>query len=221
MFPGNFEGCNLACLIGQDFTSVVNASQHWTWQNDGTAEKPKWGFSTNSSGATLDITVDTRAGLVPNDSVETAAAAAAAAAEATGAGATSNAAGSGDVPASATMRLEAAPAAAAAAAAGPGRHLLWQQQPAQQQQQQGVRTEVRDAAWWEAQQAQAEEQERGRLQEAYVGFQDADMLVWVGYTKTWKGGGRSVLTCHGGCKCNNVTVEGHHRCVGSRYLEAG
>jgi hypothetical protein len=39
------------------------------------------------------------------------------------------------------------------------------------------------------------------------------MLVWVGYTKTWKDGGRALLTCHGGCKCNNVTVEGYHRWV--------
>uniref|UniRef100_A0A383VEL6 SGNH hydrolase-type esterase domain-containing protein n=1 Tax=Tetradesmus obliquus TaxID=3088 RepID=A0A383VEL6_TETOB len=203
MFPGNLEGRNLACLIGPEFRSVVNASQHWTWQNDGTAEKPKWGYSTSSAGATLDITVDTRAGLVSEDAAETTAAHGTTADARHGAAAAADA-GSGI--AASAVRLEAAKAAAE-----PGRHLLSQDLQQQQQQQQQQQAEVRDEAWWEAQQAQAEEQERGRLQESYVGFQDADMLVWVGYTKTWRRGGRALLTCHGGCRCNNVTVEGYHR----------
>jgi hypothetical protein len=204
MFPNNYEGRNLACLIGPDFPSVVNVSQHWTWKNDGTPEKPKWGFSTSSVGAMLDITVDTRAGLMSNDSTEAAGMIVGTRSAGSSSSGAVTDAGS-NIDSSSTVRLEAAKAAAA-----PGKRLLTQQQQ-QQQQQQGVQTEVRDAEWWEAQQAQAEEQERGRLQEAYVGYQDADMLVWVGYTKTWKGGGRAMLTCHGGCSCKNVTVEGYHR----------
>ena len=70
-----------------------------------------------------------------------------------------------------------------------------------------------DATWWEAQQAQAEQQARSKLDEGNMGWQSGDMLVWVGYTRTWRGGGKALMSCLGGCSCRNTTVDGYHRWV--------
>jgi len=61
MFPGNFQSSNLACIIGQQLPEVVVENHYFTWMNEGTLGKPKWGFVTWQAGATLVLKVDTRA----------------------------------------------------------------------------------------------------------------------------------------------------------------
>lgn len=60
MFENNYESSNLACFVGDSLPAVVTASQGWSWRNDGTAEKPKWGYSTTTVGAVLQLKLDTR-----------------------------------------------------------------------------------------------------------------------------------------------------------------
>lgn len=263
MFASNYESRNLACLIGEDFPSVVSASKDWTWRNDGTQQKPKWGFSTTVAGATLDITVDTRADFNESAVDNSAQGGATKITEGSSSSISSKQSQNSKISSSSgvvnqelgTQQLAAAaPAAAgsgsvstegstrqlqAAVAGGSSRssatllseyrqplhsiaereqaekrslldvaELQWQQQPIGQVE---GHTEVRDGAWWEAQQAQEAEQIRTTAEAAYVGYQEGDMLVWVGYTKTWRAAGKAVLTCHGGCHCKNVTIDAYHK----------
>lgn len=309
MFGGNYESSNLACFIGDALPAVVVASEGWSWKNDGTAEKPKWGFSTSTVGAVLRIQLDTRmqAGQQsaqgrpsspPPDSMRHVDSSTASDDQVTVAGAAA-AAPVGSDEASSTVHSSKAsrnkqpfqshnkqhsmghaarheqtptmhpqvppsrqadrnllsvdstqpnPAAAIAVdqdTAAPNSRRSQspvpgsrQQSPGVIQQQeegptvleegQGPRQQQHSASdlrplqrylqqvdhssdWWEAQQAQEEQQERSKLAESNIGWQAGDILVWVGYTKTWRGGGRAVMSCVGGCSCRNITVDGHHR----------
>jgi hypothetical protein len=60
LFKNNFESENMACMIGEELKSVVVNSTHWTWVNEGTEEKPKWGFVSDTVGAELVLLLDTR-----------------------------------------------------------------------------------------------------------------------------------------------------------------
>jgi len=314
MFDGNYESSNLACFIGDALPPVVVASEGWSWRNDGSAEKPKWGFSTSTIGAVLRIQLDTRMqaqqqleqgrpssapadSMRPVDSstasdnqVTVAAAAAAAAPVGSGeAGSTvhstkssrnqqpsqlhskqhqthpsmDHAARHEQTP---TMHPQVPPSRQAdrnllsvdstqpnpaatstmdqdtASPKGPGftsalsgshhpspgviqqheeAHTVLEEELGPQQQQHStgngrplphyLQQVDHSSDWWEAQQAQEEQQERSKLAESNVGWQEGDILVWVGYTKTWRGGGRAVMSCVGGCSCRNITVDGHHR----------
>lgn len=261
MFEGNYESGNLACFVGDSLPAVVTASQGWSWRNDGTAEKPKWGYSTSTVGAVLQLKLDTRMTAAaaaqpgsstpstqPADTQDSRRAGTSQAApdqhSSSGdgqAGSTDDAGRQQGQPAVPSMQPEEpAPALrleqGAQPASGPGgRHLRETaatrllkvaasdsaptsdsapqqgsaaQQRAHHQLQQAI---DHSSEWWEAQQAQEEQQERSKLQESNRGWQAGDILVWVGYTKTWRGAGRAVMSCGGGCSCKNITVDGHHR----------
>jgi hypothetical protein len=61
MFEHNYESENLACATGLDFYPAVITQTGWDFVNEGTREKPRWGFVSTQVGATLTIEVDTRA----------------------------------------------------------------------------------------------------------------------------------------------------------------
>jgi hypothetical protein len=265
MFSDNYESSNVGCFIGDSLRSVVTASEGWTWRNDGTVDKPKWGYSTSTVGAALRIQLDTRMAADSKADVGTSAAKGPARYETAGTDADSKSqgisSGSGSSSKSTASTATAADSstseltaegarpgqeplfdssnqAAGLPAAQAGRHLhadlkqshdaaLQRSSPGQpgphhphpqalstdtnpgllrQLQQEGPHSD----AWWEAQQAQEEQSERVKLEASNRGWLSGNMLVWVGYTKTWRGAGRAVMSCAGGCSCRNVTVDGHH-----------
>ncbi|KAF8057926.1 hypothetical protein HT031_005872 [Scenedesmus sp. PABB004] len=62
MFPGNWEGANLACVTGADFKAAVEAGHaDWYFVNEGSVHKPKWGYVSHVVNATLVLRLDTRA----------------------------------------------------------------------------------------------------------------------------------------------------------------
>lgn len=223
MFDSNYESSNLMCYIGDSLPSVVVDSDGWSWGNDGTADKPKWGFSTSTVGASLHIRLDTRM-------------TAGTSADRPGQGAGGNEPDASTQPGSMSRQplsvassddqtgsntaSQAAQSAQQALAAGalqpesshPSSVTTDQTYPqALSPPHRQLQQVEHSAAWWEAQQAQEEQQERSKLEDSNRGYQPGDTLVWVGYTKTWRGGGKAMLSCLGGCSCSNVTMNGHHR----------
>jgi hypothetical protein len=241
MFSDNYESGNLACFIGDSLRSVVTASEGWTWRNDGTADKPKWGYSTSAVGAALRIHLDTRMAADSKADADTPAAKGPCSNREAGADADSKSQGASSGNGASSKSTASSAAAnsstdqASAHGARPGQEPLFDSDPAAEvpaaqagrhlhadaedshnrdSHNQGLSRQLQQAdnsdAWWEAQQAQEEQSERVKLEASNRGWLSGDMLVWVGYTKTWRGAGRAVMSCAGGCSCRNVTVDGHH-----------
>ncbi|EFJ45735.1 hypothetical protein VOLCADRAFT_105823 [Volvox carteri f. nagariensis] len=53
MYTGNLPPSTSVCLVGHTFTSLVTYAQGWSWVNEGTEEKPKWGYVATEPGSRL------------------------------------------------------------------------------------------------------------------------------------------------------------------------
>ncbi|GLC42202.1 hypothetical protein PLESTM_001303100 [Pleodorina starrii] len=62
MYLGNFPPETSSCIAGERFRSQVLSHKGWEWVNEGTEEKPKWGYVTTTSGSSLLVRVNTTQG---------------------------------------------------------------------------------------------------------------------------------------------------------------
>lgn len=175
MFPGNFQSSNLACIIGQQLPEVVVENNYFSWMNEGTLGKPKWGFVTWQTGATLVLKVDTRA-TVPE-------------AEAT---------------AAATAHAGVAPLKPSRS----GNKIISHGNTA---------VNSKEAAQGFV--ASAGLQDRLPADDTAVD-ESADMIIWVGYVKSWKDMGTATISCLQGCSCAPVAVDGLHELSNTQQFMA-
>jgi hypothetical protein len=102
----------------------------------------------------------------------------------------------------------------------------WQQQEGQQQQQRNEGQQQQDGrhSQGERQQQQEEEEdvEHQQQQQRHLlqvpipvpldaaGMGSMDMLVWIGYLKSYRQMGSARISCVGGCVCGHLLVDGFH-----------
>ncbi|GIL69215.1 hypothetical protein Vretimale_12658 [Volvox reticuliferus] len=53
MYSGNLPPSSSVCVVGFNFTSLVVTAEGWEWTNEGTPEKPKWGYVATEPGSQL------------------------------------------------------------------------------------------------------------------------------------------------------------------------
>jgi len=63
----------------------------------------------------------------------------------------------------------------------------------------------------QAAEAQAEEMTRTDREREMQPAQSGDVIVWLGYKKTWKNAGQALISCSSGCTCKPVKVEAYHK----------
>ncbi len=56
----NWEPAGGACLHNTAFRSAVIAARDFEFVNEGTAERPKWGYVGNTTGAELQLRISTK-----------------------------------------------------------------------------------------------------------------------------------------------------------------
>jgi hypothetical protein len=187
MFEGNWESSNLICVVGEQLPNTVVQNTGWQWVNEGTAVKPKWGFVTWQVGATLVLKVDTRKTLdKPDRQQDTATAAAAAAAGPAAAPDPAVQASGSAASASSPARLDAAAAVT-----------------------EGKQTEL----------AASEASAAAEPLPVRLSMDDdevielpplPDMIVWVGYVKSWRDMGTASFNCIKGCSCQGTSIDALH-----------
>lgn len=222
MFTGNWESSNLICVVGEALPHTVLQNEGWQWVNEGTALKPKWGFVTWQVGARLVLKVDTRAS---------------AARHSDGAGGVhqQQQAGEGSKPAQASKaaaakaagnsnsqgHLAAALPAAAATTGGPDstpqhataapalKTLVAPPRSASAAPASAAKEAAEAESEAEAEDAEDEEHQGNDLH-AFAELAVPDMIVWVGYVRSWRHMGAASFNCIQGCKCQGTTVDALH-----------
>jgi hypothetical protein len=63
MLRNNWPNANNSCLMGRLFNEHVTKSEGFEWVNEGSEEKPKWGWVGTEPGATLRFSVNTATAL--------------------------------------------------------------------------------------------------------------------------------------------------------------
>jgi hypothetical protein len=185
MFEGNWESSNLICVVGEQLPHTVVQNTGWQWVNEGTAVKPKWGFVTWQVGATLVLKVDTRKTLgKPDGQQDTATAAAAAAGPA--------AAPDPAVQAGSSAASASSPAKVGAAAVTEGK------------QTELAASEASAAAEPLPVRLSMNNDEVIELPPL------PDMIVWVGYVKSWRDMGTASFNCIKGCSCQGTSIDALH-----------
>jgi hypothetical protein len=168
-------------VVGEQLPHAVVQNDGWQWVNEGTAVKPKWGFVSWQVGATLVLKVDTRTAAGQPQQQQPQQQPAAKRK-------------SKDKPQASTTAQEAAKltapgpttAATAAAEAAPG---------------------APSAAGTGA---EAEKKGGEDMGSSGDGFKVPNMIVWVGYVKSWRSMGSASFNCIKGCQCQATTVDALH-----------
>ncbi len=60
MLAGNYEPTSRMCLYNEAFKTVVAGAQGFELVNEGTEEKPKWGYVGNTTGSVLHLRLNTQ-----------------------------------------------------------------------------------------------------------------------------------------------------------------
>lgn len=60
LLAGNWEPTIQQCLFGAHFHSVVTEATGFTYLNEGTERRPKWGYVGNTTGAVLRLRINTQ-----------------------------------------------------------------------------------------------------------------------------------------------------------------
>lgn len=213
MFAGNWESSNLICVVGEQLPHTVVENKGWQWVNEGTAMKPKWGFVSWQVGSTLVLKVDTRASAGRHGpdagSGEANAKQQGLKRHRLGSAATDEQAQRPNGQPDAAGKT-AAPAAAGAAsssqqkvteaAAGQGAAPFLQAAPAP------ASAATQPAAKDTTQAIEDKIDGPGSFADLAV----PDMIVWVGYVKSWRHMGTASFNCIKGCKCQGTTVDALH-----------
>uniref|UniRef100_A0A383WNE5 SGNH hydrolase-type esterase domain-containing protein n=1 Tax=Tetradesmus obliquus TaxID=3088 RepID=A0A383WNE5_TETOB len=147
MLPGNYESSNLACIIGEDLrAAVVQQQGSWSWVNEGTPARPKWGFVSWQVGAALLLKFDTRASPAQQ------------------------------------------PVSSSSSSRGPS-----EEDHASAQRTATTRTATTTSS-----------------SSSSSSSTTPDMIIWLGYVKSWRHMGSATLSCISGCTCQPAVVDGLH-----------
>jgi hypothetical protein len=133
---------------------AVQNQGNWSWLNEGTPTKPKWGYVSWQVGATLVLKVDTRASPASPPAASNTTAAAGSQAQPT------------STAAAVVTSAQLATASSSSSSGSSGSNRLPNNTP--------------------------------------------DMIVWVGFVKSWRHMGSATISCIGGCRCQQVVVDGMH-----------
>ncbi|GIL60967.1 hypothetical protein Vafri_15762 [Volvox africanus] len=60
IYPGNLPPSSSVCVVGFNFTSLVVAVEGWEWTNEGTPQKPKWGYVATEPSSQLVLQLTNR-----------------------------------------------------------------------------------------------------------------------------------------------------------------
>ncbi len=60
MCAGNWEPTSRMCLHNTDFKKAIADAKGFEFVNEGTAERPKWGYVGNTTGAVLRLRLNTQ-----------------------------------------------------------------------------------------------------------------------------------------------------------------
>lgn len=185
---GNFESSSLVCIIGDDFPSVVVQKAEWDWINEGTDAKPKWGYVSWKVGAKLVMKIDTRASSTDGTATES---------SVNSLGTPGQ--GSSSVRAAGSGRL----AGDSSNVAGNSSQLAGNHR--------NLAGKSKNLAGNSSKHAGAD---RPAVAPSTAGLTAVtplrDMIVWIGYLKSWRHVGSATISCIGGCECTSAFVDGMH-----------
>jgi hypothetical protein len=134
---------------------------NWSWVNEGTPTKPKWGYVSRQIGAIIVLKLDTRASPASPPAVTN----------------------TGTTAADVTAGNQALSTSTAAA----------------------------EVTSTEAGVATPSSNSSSSSGSSHLPNNDTpDMIVWVGYVKSWRHMGSATISCIGGCRCQQVVVDGMH-----------
>ncbi|GIL89358.1 hypothetical protein Vretifemale_17181 [Volvox reticuliferus] len=60
MYEGNFPPPTPSCLKGPNLRDLMVSAEGWTWANEGSTTRPRWGFVATAPGSDLLLRLDTR-----------------------------------------------------------------------------------------------------------------------------------------------------------------
>jgi hypothetical protein len=219
MFTGNWESSNLICVVGEALPHTVLQNEGWQWVNEGTAIKPKWGFVTWQVGAKLVLKVDTRASAARHsDGADQQQQAGRGPKQ----GQASDKSGAAEGTSSGKSKSEGQPAAPAAAGGADSTRQHAVAAPALSTPpgsappapaSAAAKTTAAAAATKEAaaeEEEEDEEEQEGSDLDAFAELAVPDMIVWVGYVRSWRQMGTASFNCIKGCKCQGTTVDALH-----------